>query len=465
VLSLRDPEGFVFERDGAILRFVRPSAVPRIRRLLGSRSFARLRDDGRIVDSKLAGVAPEAIGQHDGAVIEHQRISFPSYPSEWHPEMLADAARATLDVAQTIADDGFTLKDATPFNVLFDGARPVLVDLLSIEDRPATYPYWLAEAQYLRTFALPLFAASRGLTLRQIFLSSREGLEPRAVLPLARMRDRFRRSFWLNVRLPLMAEPAQGQGGATLQKAYRKEVAMDAAMAGFIYGRTLTRHHSMLAGLAGRVRTRSAWSGYTANRQHYDVAALHAKRDAVRKMLEEVRGGDVLDVGANTGEFSEMAAENNAVVALDSDLDSVGEIYRSAKMKGLDILPLHVNVASPTPGTGWQNRETRSFEDRARGFFDCVLMLAVIHHLRITEGIPLPALVDQVAELTRDRLIIEHVAPEDPMSEVLARGRQFLTEDLKRERFEAALVRRFTVEARQDLNAGTRALYMCRKKI
>jgi SAM-dependent methyltransferase len=462
VLSLRDPEGYVFERDGAILRFVRSSALPRVQRLLKSRSFARLRENGKFVGSKLANIAPEAIGENDGAVIEHERITFPTYPSEWHPEMLADAASATLGVAQTIADDGFTLKDATPFNVLFDGARPVLVDLLSIEDRPPTYPYWLAEAQYLRTFALPLFAAGRGLTLRQIFLSSREGLEPRAVLPLAGIRDRLRRSFWLNVRLPLMAEPKQG--GARIEKAYRKQIAMDAAMASFVYDRTLKRHQSMLTGLTGRKHRPSAWHGYTSNRQHYDSGAVQAKRELVRKMLQEVRGGRVLDVGANTGEFSEIAAEQNNVVALDSDLDSVGEIYESAKRKSLDILPLHVNFASPTPGTGWQNRETQSFEDRARGSFDCVLLLAVVHHLRITEGIPLPTLFDQVAEMTRDRLIVEHVAPEDPMSQTLAKGREFLTEGLHRTLFEAALEARFRVEERQALSSGTRALYSCRKK-
>lgn len=460
MLSLRDPEGYVFERDGRILRLVHPEAVPRIRNLLAARSFTALCDEGAVVSSRVAETPSREPQSPAGMLLEHERIAFPSYPAEWHPAMLADAARLTLDCALKVADDRLTFKDATPFNVLFRGCRPVLVDILSIDARPPGYPYWLAEAQYLRTFALPLMASARGLGLDEIFLASREGLEPARVRTLCRYRDVLRADYWLYVRLPLMV--GRGDPGARVGAAYDKRTSANEPRADFVYRTTLRRHRSILERLTPSPAV-SHWSGYASDRAHYDEQALVRKRALIQQELERTRGGKLLDIGANTGEFSEIAAATHSVVAVEADQASVGEIYRRARAGNLDILPLRVNFASPTPGTGWENRETRPFIERARKAFDCVLMLAVIHHLRIGAGIPVRSLLAQAAEITRSRLIIENVAPADPKCQGLLRGRAFLAGDLQPAVFEAALEERFVVERREVLTA-TRTLYACRPR-
>src|SRR5207249_3979296 len=104
----------------------------------------------------------------------------------------------------------------------------------------------------------------------------------------------------------------------------------------------------------------------------------------------------------------------------------VGATWRRARAEQLDLLPLVVDLAQPTPATGWDNREWPGFLERARGQFDAVLMLAVLHHLLVTERVPLPAILALAAALTRDLAIIEFVAPEDPMFRRLARGREGL---------------------------------------
>jgi hypothetical protein len=58
-----------------------------------------------------------------------------------------------------------------------------------------------------------------------------------------------------------------------------------------------------------------------------------------------------------------------------------------------------VNLARSTPAAGWANCETPSFLDRARGHFDAVLMLALIHHLLVTERIPLDSILELAADL------------------------------------------------------------------
>jgi hypothetical protein len=49
------------------------------------------------------------------AVVEHERIPFPSFPYEWPPEMLAAGGDLTLDLAESLVEEGFGLKDATPY--------------------------------------------------------------------------------------------------------------------------------------------------------------------------------------------------------------------------------------------------------------------------------------------------------------------------------------------------------------
>jgi len=106
--------------------------------------------------------------------------------------MLHAAAELTLDMAEGLQSEGFGLKDATPYNVLFRGPKPVFVDLLSFEKRNRNDPTWLPYAQFVRTFLLPL-QASRflGIRLDQLLMVRRDGLEPeelyRWLSPLRRL--------------------------------------------------------------------------------------------------------------------------------------------------------------------------------------------------------------------------------------------------------------------------------------
>ena len=173
----------------------------------------------------------------------------------------------------------------------------------------------------------------------------------------------------------------------------------------------------------------------------------------------------VLDIGCNTGHFSMLAAKSGAsVVAIDSDPAVVGEVWCRARAEGLDILPLVVSLARPSPAIGWRNGEYPSFLDRARGSFDAVLLLAVLHHVLVTDGIPLPAIMDLAAELTTGICVTEFVGPGDPMFRLLLRGRESLYEELGTPVFEAACRRRFEVIGSRRLGNGERWLYLLGKK-
>ena len=68
-------------------------------------------------------------------------------------------------------------------NILFEGSRPVFVDLLSIERRDPGSPLWLAYGQFARTFLLPLAAYKYLGWPLAATLHRRDGYEPVDLYP------------------------------------------------------------------------------------------------------------------------------------------------------------------------------------------------------------------------------------------------------------------------------------------
>ena len=209
----------------------------------------------------------------------------------------------------------------------------------------------------------------------------------------------------------------------------------------------------------------SQWSDYTVSNNNYSSDQSTVKERFVHETLSQYRPGRVLDIGCNTGQFSAIAARLGAgVVAIDYDPVVVGDVWRKSRAEKLNILPLVVNLSRPTPAVGWRNDECPSFIDRARGHFDALLMLAVIHHMMVTDRVPLPEIIDLAAELTRDLVIIEFIAPDDSMFRRITRGRDHLHADLTEEVFENAATMRFDIVRKHHIEGSSRTLYALRRK-
>jgi len=219
-----------------------------------------------------------------------------------------------------------------------------------------------------------------------------------------------------------------------------------------------------LARLKPAAQTASAWSSYMQTHTYAEPAFI-AKEEFVRRWLQEFHPARVLDAGANTGHFSELAARSGAqVVSVDQDAACIGSLWERAVRDRLDILPLVINLSRPSPAIGWDNRECASFLDRARGHFDGVLFLAIFHHLLVTERIPLNEILRWAASLTTDTAVFEFVPPEDPMFQQLTRGREQLHAGLTQQVFESACAEHFDVVRSAALPGSGRRLYGLRRK-
>ncbi len=464
--SFRDPAGRVHLVGDRVLRVVGAAGATDLDAFFASPAVRRLAAAGRIVvtwelspdEARAAGV-PAAPSDR---VLEHERVPFPSYPYEWPPEMLEAAARLTLDLTDALLAESLGLKDATPYNVLFRGPRPVFVDVLSVERREPRDPIWLAAAQLQRTFLLPLLAARHfALPPAMVFQASRDGIEPETMYGLLGPVRRLRPPFLGLVTLPTWL----GRRDAGDPAAYRPRLAATPDRARYVLAFLHRRLRRTLDRVAPVRDRRSAWSHYAAVPER--TPELEAKRALVQAVMAEFHPRTVLDVGCNTGYLAAVAARAGArVVAIDTDPVVVGAAWHRAAHQGLDVLPLVVDLTRPSPALGWRNRECPAFLERAQthGGFDATFWFAVIHHMLVTERVPLAELLELAASLTGRVAVIEFVPPDDALLRRITRGRERLHADLTAAAFEAAAARHFETVRAVPVPGTARVVYLLRKR-
>ena len=468
-LSFRDPDGFVFRSGDRILRCVLPHAADDLRAFLSSPAAtawiaARTLSRATVLPEPPRLELPATLQDqgHQGAIfLEHEPIPFPNYPYEWAPEMLHSAAALTLQLAEEAVDASFTLKDATPYNIMFEGPKPVFLDVLSFSPRDPLEVLWRPYAQFVRTFVYPLLATRYfGLRLDEVLLAHRDGLEPERILRFCSPLRRWLPPFLGSVTIPVLL--SRDENAVNLDR-FRGRRARDAQEAKFVLGRVFARANRLL-GDAPHPAWKSEAARYMDSGHAYTATQLQKKECVVAEALRRFRPASVLDVGCNTGHFSLLSARKAArVVAVDLDPDALGLLWRSASQSNLNILPLVIDIARPPGGCGWANRECPSFLDRARGKFDCVLMLALIHHLLVHERVPLDSIFELADELTTRLVVMEYIDPADLQYQRIARGRQPVHPDLTTKRFETAAILRFEIVESCELTP-TRQIYVLQKR-
>lgn len=385
-------------------------------------------------------------------VIKPERIPFVSYPYEWCFSQLKDAALLTLQVQKLALDYEMSLKDCSAYNVQFHKGKPVLIDTLSFEKYREGYP-WIAYRQFCQHFLAPLALMSyKDIRLGNLFKDFIDGIPLDLASSLLPFKSRFKMSLLLHIHLH-----------AKSQKRFSDERKKEHR------GRVTRR---ALLGLIDTLMTavkkmewqskKSEWADYY-NDLNYSDNALEHKKKTVAEFLGISNPGIVWDMGSNTGVFSRIAAsQGRQTVSMDVDPLCVEMNYKDCvDREETRILPLVVDLNNPSPDIGWQNRERGALLNR--GPADTALALALIHHLAISNNVPLGAVAEMFSRISK-WLVIEFVPKQDSQVLRLLSTREDIFSEYTQEHFESAFCNYFSIQKTEKVLNSERILYLMKRK-
>jgi SAM-dependent methyltransferase len=383
--------------------------------------------------------------------LQSPRLPFVSSPEEWCNAQLYAAAELTLSLLERANAEATDLKDASAWNVIFDGCKPLFCDLTSFVHLETKT--WWAAGQFVRHFISPLWlAAETGFQARDIFRMSRDGAMPELVQQTLGWR-RFLSRCW-----PLVASSKATAVAPT------KPVANSLEEIQAFRKSLLASLRWMLKGVEPRDAKETVWSDYTEQRAHYATHALDVKRQQVSRWLDQLKPTWTLDMGCNSGEFTQLARDvGSQVIAVDGDHDAVQALYRKhAGNSG--VYPVVAALDDIHSGRGWAGNEHAGLAQRLEGSADLVMMLALIHHLSIASSIHLEEVARFAAKCTRCWLIVELLEPHDPQVVLLCSQRQRKPSEFSIELQRQSFINAgFTVTQTESLPGGHRHLVLLTK--
>lgn len=460
--SFRDRSNRVFDNGESISRGLDADALANWQAVRSATFFNELIAEGKVIQTRdWDGPAPE--GDAWAGYLRHERVPFISYPYEWSFGMLKDAALLHLDMLERAIPEGWTLKDATAYNVQWLGAQPVFIDTVSFVPYVNGEP-WVGYRQFCMMFLYPLMLrAYKGIDYLPYLRGSLEGIEPetasRILSGLSRLRKGVLGHVFLHAKMTgrylnqdldearSLTEDAAA-GGPRRQARIKHSEAM---VLGTIQGlrRTVERLHTS--------DTRTTWGNYDSEHS-YAEASFQIKKEFVEKHVRAKRRRMAWDLGCNTGTFSKICAENtDNILAVDGDAKAIERLYQEQKHSGgRNILPLVMNLGNISPNQGWAGKERRAFDRRGKP--GLVLCLALIHHIVITANIPLSEYIAWLRQLDSD-VIIELVGLDDDMTKMLLRNRVNQYQELSESTFENIVSATFRIADTQPLKGGHRKLY------
>ena len=449
--SFRDRAGQVHLIDGRVLRSIaRGKAAAAYEKARDAGLYDRLVKKGLLV--ALSEVAAPA-GHEDAAVaywLEHPKLPFISHPYEWSFALWKKAALTQLSVHLEALKDGFTLSDATAYNVQFDGVAPRFIDHLSIQ------PYeegeaWIGHYQFVSQFLGPLLMWSKvGVAPNHWMRGNLEGIAPEDLAKLLPWKAK-----WSPVIL------AHVVGLAALQKKRLATTPEEARAAKEQAKLPKARFVAILEGLRAYIRDlqppggESVWGDYADNTSYSDEERV-AKADFIGKLAADTRGL-TFDIGCNSGDYSVAALEAGArrVIGFDFDHNALNLAVSRAQAGKLAFTPLWLDAANPSPDQGWAEREREGFDKRVKG--DAMVALAVVHHIAIGRNVPLDEVVGWLMEMAPAG-IIEFPDKQDNMVKTLLAMREDIFDDYTEADFRAAIEKRGKIVDELRLVDGHRLL-------
>jgi len=448
--SFRDPSGYVFTGDdGLVYRQVNKIATKDFEAFIKSKLYLQLSRDKLIVSHQEISDAP-LLGEAY-KIIKPQQINFISYPFEWSFSQLKDAALLTLKIQKLALAKNLSLKDASAYNIQFVDGQPIFIDTLSFEKYTTNKP-WDAYRQFCQHFLTPLaLMCYRDLSLGQLSRVFIDGIPLDLAAKLLPPRAKVKPSIIMHI---LLHAKAQSNKASSAAKPDAK----------------LSKHNQLaiIDNLATAIKklklpkVKSEWGEYYDN-TNYSESAAAKKDELIIDFLKPLNVKTAIDLGGNNGRFSRSLNKRNIfTVCADIDPNAVEDNYRQVKAnKETMMLPMLIDLTNPGGALGWANQERSVFAGRIKA--DVLLVLALIHHLAISNNLPFTQIA-QYLQSFAPYLVIEFVPKQDSQVQKLLATRKDIFDTYDAANFKKAFGIYYNLIKEQPIDGSVRTLFLFERK-
>jgi len=387
--------------------------------------------------------------QNDYLIIQPEKVPFISYPYEWSFNQLKDAALTTLKIQKYAMEFGMVLKDASAYNIQFLYNIPKLIDILSFEFYKEGSP-WIAYGQFCRHFLAPLFLMAKvDVRLSQLLKIYIDGIPLDLASKLLKGKGGFAAKQHIHWHARSISKHSKdGENSNKVKTIHISKFSYTALIESLIHCVENINLYDVT----------TEWMNYYSNTNYSDEAFLQ-KKNIISNFIKSENIDCVWDLGANDGTISHVALQSgaNSIIAFDIDPIAVDNNYLKVKKSEEKILPLIVDLTNPSPGIGFANVERLPINLRQKP--DCILALALIHHLAISNNLPFEKIAEWLSQLTKN-LIIEFIPKEDSQVQTLLATRTDIFSKYNNLEFEKAFGKYFNLVKCEHITESSRIIYL-----
>lgn len=447
VSSFRDPAGHIYYDQKKVYRQINPCYFKEYDYLINSGLYQELKEQKYLITHQEIKRTPQKI------IIQVEKIPYISYPYEWCFDQIKDTALLTLNILKIALKYNMILKDASIYNTQIYKGAPIFIDTLSFTFYEEGQP-WSGYGQFCRHFLAPLLLMSYvDERCNSLFKNYIDGIPLDLTMNLLNKRGGFtakQHIIWHN-------------------NSIKKYQNTDKKVANvFISKQNIFNIINMLIRQIQKIKSHHSsteWENYY-KYTNYSLVSDNSKIKLVTQYLDKIAftNKDIIyDFGANNGKYSRIAAQKNVtVIAFDFDLNAIRTNYLTIqKEQEQNILPLFLDCNNPTPSIGFANRERVGLNDRPA--VKCLMALALIHHLAISNNVPFNEIALWFSNLT-EYLIIEFIPKEDSQIQKLLKNRLDIFDWYSLEQFELIFDKYFQIIHQSSISDSKRVLYLMKKK-
>ena len=450
--SFRDPSGYIFQEQGTIKRAILPLYFKQYEALTTTGLFQKLQSAGLLISHQ------ELSNTDTEIIIQPEQLSFMTYPYEWSFMQYKEAALLTLKIQKFAIEHGFSLKDASAFNVTFHKGRMLFIDTLSFDFYEEGQP-WRAYKQFIMHFFGPLLLAKyTGANALKLMSAYLDGIPVDMLASMLPFKTKLNPFLYTNIHLLAKFENKYSEDYENKSKV-----------------RNLSKRAmlNMIEGLYDFIKKMklddsSEWGNYY-DKTNYEDQAFIKKSEIINSWVKNLNTKTVIDVGGNDGTFvRKIDAELEEALVCDIDYNAVDTNYlQLRRAKETHMLPFMLDVLNPSAAIGFNNKERDSFLKRIKQYQpDITMALAVIHHMSLSGNIPFEMSAQFFASFSR-HLIIEFPKRNDSWVQRLLNTKGEFKDHFDFYNitdFEKAYSQFFNITEKLNIEGSERVMYLLKAK-